>query len=808
MSRFLKTMFTLAACMIVLASQALRAWWVPDGIPVYAWPGSQQNPEICSDGMGGAFVVWEDNSSGDYNLYAWRMDASGNFPWGGGGSVDISWVPEDQRNPAIIPDGAGGAFIAWQDGRDGNDDIYMQRVNSIGDTRWAAAGAALCTATGNQTTPRIIPDGGGGMIVIWQDNRSSGNDVYAQRVNALGSALWTADGVPICTAIGSQYVYTMVSDGTGGAIVAWVDNRASSYDVYAQRVDRYGTAMWTANGVAVCTAADDQNSPAITADGAGGAIISWTDARGTTGNVYAQRVNASGATQWTANGVRIYANDKDIQGLSQIASDGAGGAVVAWAETRDGGNGYYAQHLNASGARLWPEGGVTLGDGVSELNILYGCPDGAGGLIVTWIVNLGGTYDLFVQKVSVSGALPWGSAPTTVSAAIDDQTYPSIVPDGTGGAILAWRDGRNGGYGYYDIYAQLVDGAGRAGGLAPEIASAQDVPGDQGGQVFLSWDAARADRFMDSSMSHYSIWRSINSTQAVSAIEDGASEIASLSEFDLPSGAPVIRVEQMGALTIYWQLVDTHDALFMEGYGLPVATLFDSTATCGDPHYFQVVAHTTDPRVFWTSEAASGWSVDNLAPCPPAGFEGEQSFTPIGLYLTWDPNAEGDFSCYALYRGLSADFVPGAGNLVGQLDETWYFDGDWSWDSGYCYKISAFDINGNESEYASFLQGNLTGDELPAAPAASFLSQNFPNPFNPITKIVFGLAEPAAVRLRVYDAAGHLVRSLIDETMPAGRYAETWDGRDTRGSTVASGVYFYRLDAGAFTETRKMVLLR
>ena len=88
------------------------------------------------------------------------------------------------------------------------------------------------------------------------------------------------------------------------------------------------------------------------------------------------------------------------------------------------------------------------------------------------------------------------------------------------------------------------------------------------------------------------------------------------------------------------------------------------------------------------------------------------------------------------------------------------------------------------------------------------LSQNFPNPFNPQTKIEFGLAAPAAVSLRIYDAAGRLVREIEKGRLPAGRYAKIWNGRDASGSNVSSGIYFYRLDAGAFSQTRKMVLLK
>ena len=98
--------------------------------------------------------------------------------------------------------------------------------------------------------------------------------------------------------------------------------------------------------------------------------------------------------------------------------------------------------------------------------------------------------------------------------------------------------------------------------------------------------------------------------------------------------------------------------------------------------------------------------------------------------------------------------------------------------------------------------------EVPEAPLATYLDQNFPNPFNPETNIYFGLKQPADVSLKIYDVSGRLVRTLVREGRPAGIYKETWDGIDNRGASVASGVYFYKLKAGSFSDTRKMVLAR
>ncbi len=104
------------------------------------------------------------------------------------------------------------------------------------------------------------------------------------------------------------------------------------------------------------------------------------------------------------------------------------------------------------------------------------------------------------------------------------------------------------------------------------------------------------------------------------------------------------------------------------------------------------------------------------------------------------------------------------------------------------------------------VEEELTPAEMPAA--VSFLAQNHPNPFNPMTTISFSLRERGRASLAIYDVAGRLVRVLVDGVIDVGPQEVTWDGRNGYGGAVASGIYFYRLEAGAYVETKKMVLLR
>jgi hypothetical protein len=103
----------------------------------------------------------------------------------------------------------------------------------------------------------------------------------------------------------------------------------------------------------------------------------------------------------------------------------------------------------------------------------------------------------------------------------------------------------------------------------------------------------------------------------------------------------------------------------------------------------------------------------------------------------------------------------------------------------------------------------FTGVGGSAAPARLALRQNVPNPFNPVTAIQYDIpAGGADVTIRIYGVSGRLVRTLVDGRRAAGTGTVTWDGTDHHGSAVASGLYFYRMVSGAFTQTRKMVLLK
>ena len=115
-----------------------------------------------------------------------------------------------------------------------------------------AQNVPVCTAEHIQEFPFVVTDGAGGVIAIWHDVRNGNRDIYAQRINAEGEMQWSLNGIAVYAGEHEQGWPVAVSDGAGGAIIAWGDGRNNRLDIYAQRVDANGKILWDTAGVQVC----------------------------------------------------------------------------------------------------------------------------------------------------------------------------------------------------------------------------------------------------------------------------------------------------------------------------------------------------------------------------------------------------------------------------------------------------------------------------------------------------------------------------------------------------------------------------
>jgi hypothetical protein len=409
-----------------VSSAGVRApGWPIDGLAVCTAPGIQYGAVIAPDGAGGAIIAWYDSRGGEapfaYDIYAQRITAGGTIAagWAANGVV-VCDATDSQSLPTIVPNGSGGAIVVWADYRTGETDIYAQNLTASGTIAagWPVNGTRLCGAATDQLEPISTSDGAGGAIATWSDPRKGApnfSDIYAQRVLSSGAIApgWPADGVALCTAIDNQLFPRIAPDGSGGAIVSWTDRRAGSDQVFAQRVSGSGAipAGWPADGLAVCTIADGQARTRIISDGSGGAVVVWEDYRtGSNTNLYAQRITDAGSVVagWPINGAAVCA-EAHLQIGPVLVSDGSGGAVFAWRDDRNDPGGWgdlYAQRVTGTGvvAPGWPVDGIALCIAPGNQQTASIASDGSGGAIVAWEDERDSyATDLYATRVEASG---------------------------------------------------------------------------------------------------------------------------------------------------------------------------------------------------------------------------------------------------------------------------------------------------------------------------------------------------------------------------------------------------------------------
>lgn len=366
------------------------------------------------------------------------------------------------------------------------------------------------------------------------------------------------------------------------------------------------------------------------------------------------------------------------------------------------------------------------------------------------------------------------------------------------------------------------------------IDSVVDVPGDQGGWVRVHFTRSTLDFVdeIDYPVEAYDVFRRVDNAALRMRVADAlaGSEGSSRSGYDqlARSAAPGhsaapgragagdnrdsfprrVRVGERVFITSaggplsqppagVWEVVGTVHAHQQDQYIYLAPTLADSSS---DPTYsvYCLSTETTTPSVYYFSPPDSGYSVDNLAPSPPAGLS-----MPSATELGWSAVPEGDFDYYTVYG--SEEPAPGEGEVVIGYTIDTYMDV-----AGHVYgyyHVTATDFAQNEGD-ASSIENAYAGVGSEALPAAYALMQNTPNPFGAGTAIRFDLPVAGHTRVTVYDIEGRAVATLTDETRDAGRHSLTWDGRDSSGRRVGPGLYLVRMDAGCFTGIRKMMLLR
>lgn len=455
----------LSLAVFLLGANIIHAQWnsnTQQNTAVSTASNWQIDLRMVEDGNKGTFIVWKDYRNGTPDIFAQHIDSNGVALWSLNGAPVCTQVA-DQSTPSVLPDGQGGIIVSWSDWRSGIErDIYAQRLNQNGDPVWMLDGVPVANKVNREHNERMVPDGAGGAIVVFEQKNTSTYlwEIWAQRIDANGNTLWSPGGIAVSGFLSEHLNERIQSDGQGGVYVTFQDFRNGfDFDVYVQHLDGNGNRLWN-TGVLACNASGTQTNPKIDPDYlTGGIIVSWTDKRnGVDYDIYAQRIDFNGNLLWESTGKPICVNTGNQSAIEVYSNESVEGVIFAWKDNRNGLDyDIYANRVDMNGNSLWQNNGMAIcsspGDQLNP-NITG---DGYGGVAIVWQdASLGG-FDIKAQRVYKEGFIYYPVNGTVISDATNIQTSPKSVSDGFGNGIFAWEDSRSGSP---DIYCSKLNWGG------------------------------------------------------------------------------------------------------------------------------------------------------------------------------------------------------------------------------------------------------------------------------------------------------------------------------------------------------------
>ncbi|RYG17665.1 MAG: hypothetical protein EOO07_10605 [Chitinophagaceae bacterium] len=392
-----------------------------------------------SDGAGGLVIVFEEsvwdgiNMVGFTQIFAQRVSSGGVAQWAA--PVLIATCP-DYTDKRVVSDGAGGVVVLWvqklTQGNNQPEKIYAQRLNQNGAKQWGATGKELTAMFSSYYISEMLFDNNSFVYSFAQYGAGDG-DVFIQKLDMNGNVQW-GTGTKINEGVG-EYDGRIFKDGAG-YLVALVEEyefnngNDEGTRLYLQKVNADGTKngsnvfiddLVPINGI-------EYYPEEVIYDGNGGLYYTTSaadDNDDTNVKLYLQHITSTGVKQFTSTlwGLEVDANAGaviDGGGYSywtysaSMASDGAGGVVIGWIDTRNANAGVYAQRYNSAGAKLWGATDLLLSPGVvdyfDQQSIQF---DANGDLVFRLQKSLGYAKQyLYVQKTSLSGTLLYPTART------------------------------------------------------------------------------------------------------------------------------------------------------------------------------------------------------------------------------------------------------------------------------------------------------------------------------------------------------------------------------------------------------------
>ncbi|MGE3165550.1 MAG: hypothetical protein AB7O52_11635 [Planctomycetota bacterium] len=376
----------------------------------------------------------------------------------------------------LIVDSQDHCVLVFGDNRNGGGDfdIYAYRVAPDGSMVWGPDGVTLSDDNGFEAAPRVAELSTGDFAFCW--SRDTNGRIMAQVLDPLGVPYYPANGTPIGGQGPERAGFCEIAASDNGTfIVTWVrdtTNFASPRHVHAQKFDLGGAPQWGAGPVVVYDAASVPiaHAPRLRSDAAGGAVIVWHAALTTLFNCYVQRLDAGGVELFPHNGVGVSTdltrNHLDPTFVYQSSTQET---LVFFNERNSAQSqwGIYGQKLDASGARQWTNTGREL----IPVNSMWkgpprAVPSGAGAMVFVLYepTSTPGQERVLGMRVDADGLPNWPGQPLLVSSLLSGKSRLPVAVTPQGAALVVWEDER---VDAADIYGQRVGDDGTLGGGPP-----------------------------------------------------------------------------------------------------------------------------------------------------------------------------------------------------------------------------------------------------------------------------------------------------------------------------------------------------
>ncbi len=460
----------LTVVMLALAAPTASGQsWIGTGTPIATATGAQVGARSCADGADGVYVAWVDFRGPDADLYLQHLDADGavvaGWPIDG---LAVCTAIRQQLDPALLPDGTGGVYLAWTDFRTSSSDVYLTRLRANGTraSGWSAQGDLVSSQIAIRRTPRLSLDPASGVYVAFERVTLS-LDIFLTRIDSTGVKApgWPIPGIALTSSVADEDTPAIATDAAGACVVAWVNEALNDGDLRAARVWPNGTVAtgWSAaDGLDVLPTPGAQTDVQLVTRADGGVLLYFLDDAQGPGNtdVRATGVDSSGValTGWSGSVGILTAVATDVLDFA-VRGDGGNGAVAVSREYDlvDDISHLLAIRHDASHTLAWPDTVLLTTTGVTTAPVMV--RDSQGAFLVAFADTFPGhnAQDLHAIRIaaadgSVLGGWNAGTG-NAVCTESGDQSSPVLVPSANGSGIVAWTDGRGSDL---DVYAARV----------------------------------------------------------------------------------------------------------------------------------------------------------------------------------------------------------------------------------------------------------------------------------------------------------------------------------------------------------------